>query len=98
MAKKPSVYGPEKVCYICKSPYVEIHHIWQSDRRIIADREGLTVPLCHYHHQDPRYGVHGDANLREFFRRDAQRRWEEREGIDEPDHETFIALVGENYL
>ena len=43
-------------------------------------------------------GVHNDQKLQDFFRRDCQRRWEEREGIDEPNHETFIALMGENYL
>jgi len=43
-------------------------------------------------------GVHNDQKLQDFFRRDCQIRWEKREGIDEPDHETFIALMGRNYI
>lgn len=43
-------------------------------------------------------GVHNDQRLQDFFRRDCQIRWEEREGINEPDHETFIALMGRNYI
>lgn len=45
-----------------------------------------------------KHGVHFDRQLDMFFRRDCQRRWEQREGIDEPDHETFIRLFGCNYL
>lgn len=96
-SKKPSLYGDVRECFICKSPYVECHHIYPSSRRPISDREGCTVWLCHEHHQGL-MGVHNDHKLQEFFRADCQRRWEEREGIDEPNHESFIRIMGRNYL
>lgn len=96
-SKKPSLYGNDRECFICRSPYVEQHHIYPSSRRPISDREGCTVWLCYEHHQG-RNGVHFDRQLDLFFRRDCQRRWEQREGIDEPDHETFIGVFGCNYL
>ena len=44
------------------------------------------------------FGVHFDKSLDTSLKQMCQRRWEEREGIDEPDHHSFIALMGENYL
>ena len=96
-SKKPSLYGDVRECFICHSPYVECHHIYPSSRRPISDREGCTVWLCHEHHQGLT-GAHNDHKLQEFFRSDCQRRWEKREGITEPNHESFIRLMGRNYL
>ena len=97
MAKKPSLYPEDMGCFICHNPYTEVHHIYPSSRRPISDREGCTVRLCAEHHRGL-MGVHNDQKLQDFFRRDCQIRWEKREGIDEPDHETFIALMGRNYI
>jgi hypothetical protein len=94
--KKPPLYDMSR-CIICDSPYVEWHHVYPSDRRPISDREGCVVPLCHAHHQG-KYSVHHERKLDLWVKRDCQRRWERREGIDEPDHETFIRLFGCNYL
>ena len=95
--KNPSLYPTDDGCFICHSPYTECHHIYPSSRRPISEREGCTVRLCAEHHRGA-MGVHNDQKLQDFFRRDCQIRWEKREGIDEPDHETFIALMGRNYI
>lgn len=97
MAKKPSLYPIDDGCFICQNPYTECHHIYPSSRRPISEREGCTVRLCAEHHRGL-MGVHNDQKLQDFFRRDCQIRWERREGIEEPDHETFIALMGRNYI
>ena len=98
MVKKPMLYPDDHVCFICKRPYVELHHIYPSSRRPISDREGATVFLCHEHHQGV-FGVHGgDKSLDRWFKRDCQRRWEKREGINDPEHKAFIAMFGVNYL
>ena len=98
VAKKPSLYPAERVCFVCKTPFnIEQHHIFKSSRRPISDREGATVFLCHEHHQG-RMGVHSDSDFDQWFRRDCQRRWEEREGIDDPEHAEFIRVFGANYL
>lgn len=97
--RKPSLY-PERFdgCFLCGNPNVEQHHIYPSSRRPISDREGCTVWLCHEHHQG-RHGVHsGDRTLDRWLKADCQRRWEEREGIGDPEHRDFIALMGRNYL
>jgi hypothetical protein len=43
-------------------------------------------------------GVHFNHELDMRIRRKCQEAWEQREGIDEPDHETFIRIFGRNYL
>ena len=95
-SKKPPLYDMD-ACLVCKSPYVQWHHVYPSSRRKISDREGCIAPLCREHHQG-RTGVHSDRKFDLWLKADCQRRWEQREGIDEPDHETFIALMGANYL
>lgn len=79
--RKPSLYGETRECFICHSPYVELHHIYPSSRRPISDREGCTVYLCREHHQGLS-GVHRDHELDLFFRTDCQRRWMRREGLE----------------
>lgn len=99
MAKKPSLYGSRSDgCWLCgDTTSVEIHHIYSSSRRPISDDEGCTIPLCHEHHQG-RSGVHSDSEFNEWLRKDCQRRWEKREGLDEPNHETFIGVFYESFL
>lgn len=95
MPKKPSLYGDERVCRICGNPNVELHHVYGGvGRRIVSDREGCVVYLCHEHHQG-RTGVHQNKAFREWLRADCQKRWEEREGKG---HDDFIAMFGANYL
>ena len=94
--KKPPLYDMER-CLVCGSPYAEWHHVYPSDRRKVSDREGCIAPLCREHHQG-RTGVHQHGRLDSWLRADCQRRWERREGIDDPEHRAFIALFGRNYL
>ena len=38
-------------CFVCGSPYVQIHHcIHGTANRRLADKYGLVVPLCQEHH------------------------------------------------
>ena len=99
MPKKPSLYNTRSDgCWLCGNPNVEEHHILPSSRRPISDREGLTIFLCHLHHQGP-MGVHQDKGFDKWLRADAQRRWEEREGItDDPDHNEFRSVFYVSYL
>ena len=93
--KKPSLYPDNHECFICRSPYVELHHIYPSSRRPISDREGATVWLCHLHHQGP-HGVHsGDRRFDRWLKADCQRRWMERENATADD---FREVFYDNYL
>lgn len=99
MPKKPSLYNSRSDgCWLCGNPNVEEHHILPSSRRPISDREGLTIYLCHEHHQGIA-GVHKDKSLDRWLRKDAQRRWEEREGVsDDNEHNAFRNVFYESYL
>ena len=95
MATGKSLYSDERECWICQSPYVERHHIYGGNgRRPIADREGCWVYLCHEHHQGLS-GVHQDAHLMGYFRRDCERRWCAANGKTPDD---FRVRFGVNYI
>lgn len=39
-------------CFVCSSPYVEVHHImYGTANRKLSDKYGLIVPLCQEHHR-----------------------------------------------
>jgi hypothetical protein len=87
-------------CYVCGTTYnLHVHHVYGGvGRRHVSDREGCWVFLCARHHNMSNAGIHFDKELDDLVKAECQRRWEEREGIDEPNHETFIALMGRNYI
>lgn len=95
-----SLYSDEPVCWICRSPYVHRHHIFPGHgRRKISDEEGCWVYLCGPHHNMSDKGVHFDHELDAFFRRDAQSRWERREGLEGDEaHDEFRKRFGISYL
>lgn len=53
-----SVLQREKQCIFCGSPYVEEHHVFGGANRKNSTKYGLTVWLCHNHHNEPPEGVH----------------------------------------
>lgn len=93
MPKKPPLYDMSE-CLICRSPYVEWHHVYPSSRRKRSDKEGCIAPLCREHHQG-RTGVHQNRELDRWLRADCQKRWMKREGATVDD---FRALFYCNYL
>lgn len=97
---KPSLYPDEwQGCFLCgTTSQLEHHHIYPTSRRDASEREGCTVWLCHEHHQG-RFGAHGkDRSFDRWLRADCQRRWEQREGIDDPEHEAFRSVFHDSYL
>lgn len=87
-------------CYVCGTTLnLHVHHCFPGcGRRKVSDEQGCWVYLCGPHHNMSNHGVHFDRKLDLRIRRDCQRRWEQREGIDDPEHKAFIALFGVNYL
>lgn len=93
--RKPGLYGEERECYVCGSPYVECHHIYGGvGRRPISDREGCWVYLCREHHQG-RTGVHRDPAMMRTLREDCERRWCAANGKTPDD---FRKVFGVNYI
>lgn len=92
----PSLYGDERACIICGSPYVHLHHIYGgSGRRSVSDREGCWAYLCPAHHNMSSSGVHFDRDLDLRLKEDCERRWCDRNGKTKDD---FRAVFGINYL
>lgn len=92
-----SIITKEKKCYICGTTQnLHCHHILFGRNRSKADKDGLTVYLCYYHHEGTD-GVHGfnghklDLQLKIV----AQKSWMEfyNKSVDD-----FIKRYGKNYL
>lgn len=81
-------------CAICGSPYVEVHHaIHGTANRKIADKYGLTIPLCHEHHLGA-LGPHLNRTVDLTYIKAAQRAFESKVGT----REEFRSLFGKSWL
>lgn len=90
-----SIIQNEKKCYLCGSTVgLERHHcIFGDGWRKLADKYGLTVWLCGYHHRDNRNGVHGNNELAKQLKKVAQGAFEKKYS-----HEKWMQIFGRNYL
>ena len=84
---------PDSTCYVCGSPYVDLHHIFEGNwRRDISDKyEFCQVWLCRKHHA----AVHNFPNmgLDLELKKMAQESYERMYSRDE-----FIREFGKSYL
>lgn len=96
---KKSLYSEERECWLCHNTNVHRHHIYPGNgRRDASEREGCWVYLCPAHHNMSDFGIHFDKELDRAMREDCQRRWERREGIEDPEHKAFRAIFHDSYL
>lgn len=79
-------------CFICGQWATDTHHcIHGNGRRILADKDGLTVRLCNRCHGL----LHDKGNFDKELQRIAEARWMEHYGKSEDD---FIERYGKSYL
>ena len=91
-----SIVQSERECFVCKTTMsLELHHIFGGAYRKKSDRLGLTVYLCHKHHNEPPYGVHHNRERMDWLRAIGQRRYIEHYHKTKDD---FIREFGRNYL
>lgn len=88
-----SIIQKEKECLVCRSPWVELHHVFFGTKdRKVSDKHGFTVWLCNKHHQGS-YSPHKnrafDLELKEMCQREFEKTHSRRE---------FMELIGRNYL
>lgn len=96
MSRGETLYSSERMCFICHSPKVHLHHIYGGNgRRQVSDREGCWLYLCPNHHNMSRFGVHFDKELDKSLKADCQRRWMRKNEKTEQD---FIATFGRSYI
>lgn len=83
-------------CYLCgHEGWTERHHIIGGGCRKRSDRDGLTVYLCHWCHNEYPNGVHQNREKMDALRAAGQKAWMEHYGKTVED---FIAAYGRNYL
>lgn len=96
MASSKSIMQDEKKCYICgMTRGLERHHVFGAAYRKKSDRLGLTVYLCHYHHNEPPHGVHHNRANMDWLRMRGQAAYMDYYGASKDD---FIREFGRNYL
>lgn len=81
-------------CFVCGSPYVEVHHVmYGSANRKLSDRYKLVVPLCPEHHRG-NTGVHFKRDFDVSLKRLAQEKFEAVYGANT----SFQEVFGKYYL
>lgn len=84
----------EDRCYICgRYGPVEWHHIFGGPNRQNSEKYRLVVPLCHYCHNEPPYGVHFNKKRRLKLQAEGQRMYESI-----VDHKSFMEVFGRDYI
>lgn len=87
--------GVDSVCYFCKTNRnLERHHIFGGANRDKSERYGLTVILCHRHHNEPPDGVHHNSLNDKMLKSMAQSLAMIRYGWRVED---FTKIFGKNY-
>lgn len=76
-------------CFICKSPFVDIHEIYSGGNRKVSMKNGFCLPLCREHHKTATL----DATCNLFLKVRCQKEYEKDHSREE-----FIKLIGRNYL
>ena len=73
-----SIIQEDRECYICRSPFVEEHHVFYGTaNRKLSERYGLKLYLCPEHHRGPT-GVHFNPKLDEKLKGIAEQRFREK--------------------
>ena len=92
--KKGIVVEDMEHCFVCGSPYIQIHHcIYGTANRKLSDRYGLIVPLCQEHHTG-RTGVHQNRGLDIHLKKLSQKRFEAVYGANI----SFRDVFGKSFL
>lgn len=85
------------ICFFCGKPAECEHHlIFGNGIRKLADEDGLTIPMCHKHHNmgSLTERIHGNSMAEYLSKALGQAVWEKHYGT----REDFIKRYGRNYL
>ena len=60
-----SILQTEKKCFVCGKTYdLAVHHVYEGTaNRRVSDATGMTIFLCHYHHNMSDEGIHFNKEL-----------------------------------
>lgn len=64
-------------CMVCGKPREHVHHaLYNTGKRKLADQDHLLMPLCIYHHEDSKNGVHNNMGMKALSQQLAQACWQ----------------------
>lgn len=64
-------------CMVCGKPREHVHHaLYNTGKRKLADQDHLLIPLCQYHHEDSKNGVHNNVGMKTLSQALAEAIWE----------------------
>jgi hypothetical protein len=86
-----SILQQSRRCLVCGITAVECHHVFGASNRKLSEKYGLTVWLCHKHHNEPPEGVHFNREFADDLKEWAQMEFEKYYQLD------FVKLFGKNY-
>lgn len=92
--KKSELTDNMECCFVCGSPYIQIHHCFFGAKRPISDKLGYILPLCMEHHTAGRNSPHKNREVDLTYKRLAQTHYELTRGS----RNDFIQLFGKSYL
>lgn len=79
-------------CFLCGRRATETHHIFGGANRSLSEKYGLTVPLCHWCHNEPPNGAHHNKETADMLHKIGQTRFEQvHPELD------FLEIFGRNY-
>lgn len=76
-------------CYICQSPFVDIHEIYGGGNRKASMINGFCVPLCRKHHEF----ATTNADASNYLKQKCQHEFEKTHTREE-----FLEIIKRNYL
>lgn len=90
-------------CYFCgATENIHLHEVFYGTaNRSKSKEDGMTVPLCAWHHNMSNYGVHSNKILDTKIKCQAQKIWMNYYHKDRPydeQIEAFISRYGRSYL
>ena len=94
MAKSIFTNDMHSCFFTGSSSCVENHHIFYGrGKRVLSEKYGLKIPVDHYLHNEPPYGIHYNKAFDLALKQFAQRKFEQTHTRVE-----FMLLFGRNYL
>ena len=93
MAKSILQHGDPRCFYCGKRFGLERHHAMTGPNRSIAERYGLWIWCCDYHHLDPKEGVQYNRKKADSLKRLAQIAFEARHS-----HGEWMEIFRKNYI
>ena len=94
MASKSIIQKGDPRCFFCGCRTgLERHHVMTGPNRKWAEKYGLWIYACDYHHRDPKDGVQYNRQIADSLKRIGQTAFEARHSHDE-----WMEVFGKNYL